>query len=285
MSGEQFGRRPIDAREQGSSELLAKAIAAAAVFEHDWQWIPHEVNRGGVQDPSIIGEYSYRAIAPEVLKDPDQRTGLLERLAKGKVLIWQCMDRRTAFGVEEELVRGEAGQTYSEDEVVRVNIAGGAVQRDDGKEGLRETAMMDIFRFLAAAMPGVEEVVVSAHTSDIKKAESGPCGGITKCCEGNVIVSAASDVMASQVASSRISELSSNPEVQLTAVALAHALNGVSEIFPGRTVRAMLAIPNEQTGGVELKGVTPYGDCAVSFADLLRDPTSVSVGVVPRRLV
>lgn len=170
--------RPTERRRVSFSE----AILAGRTFLGDPSLVhPHSVTiQSSHMPPAERGEYSLQVIREDTN---------LEHIRRAKVLVVGCMDKRQAAELYNRVLDGrmameDGGQRtrFTPDDVVMIAVGGGIVQT-----GERQQALQTMTDFVINEAPGLEHLVVSAHTSDPRKQESSPCGGITFLNEGKPI--------------------------------------------------------------------------------------------------
>lgn len=234
---------------EGTRVSFPDAILAGRTFLGDPGLVHGEVRiQSSHMPPATRGEYSLQVIR----EDTD-----VARITKAKVLVVGCMDKRQAEELYERALDGrmaleDGGQRtrFAPDEVVMITVGGGIVQK-----GEREEALKTMIDFVIDQAPGLEHVVVSAHTSDPRSDESKPCGGITFLNGGIPIDQTLSSEVQTDL-NSRHSiphDMFNGPELLATGeVAQRHAADilAAHTDHPKMKTHVWVVVPNDETHGI-----------------------------------
>jgi hypothetical protein len=164
--------------------------------------------------PAPYGTYSIRLPNDEL--DP-------AALAKIRVILWTCMDRRTIRPVYEQL----RTHAIAENEILIISMGGGPIQV--GAD--RTQALTQAFAELAPKLPKLEKIWAVAHTK--------VCGGVKYFASGRPIVEAVKPAVINEA-----SERAMDPELYITELLVPQGLELLPEAWH-TIVEFIVAEPDE----------------------------------------
>ena len=154
-------------RNDSSETLRVNAIKASKLFLQDIDLIHEDVKILSIYDPPAErGNYSLHGIMSE---ERDEK--LKNALNKAKVVLVSCMDKRIVADLYKKI---QKKYNIKPEEILIVSLAGGIIQTSK-----REDALLDIIHYIVNEATSLKSIIFTGHTSDPKKSNSAPCGGVT----------------------------------------------------------------------------------------------------------
>lgn len=230
-----------------------EAILAGRTFLGDPTLVHGEIKiQSSHMPPAARGEYSLQIIR----EDTD-----VKRIQQAKVLVVGCMDKRQAeslyqSALDGRMATGSDRKKYTPDDIVMITVGGGIIQT-----GEREADLQKMIDFVIDQAPGLEHVVVSAHTSDPESEESSPCGGVKFLNGGKPLPEILTDETIRQLREKYQTEIMNSmsprilngPELLATGeAARRHAADTLAAHRDHPTLQAhvWIAVPNDETHGI-----------------------------------
>lgn len=192
------------------------------LFENDQHLVHGEVSiADSLTAPAGWGTYSIRLPNDQLDKS---------KLAKIKVILWSCMDRRVIKVLYDKVLQNG----YKPQEILTISMGGGPIQEGDE----RKNAVKSAFAELENSLPNLQKIRAVAHTQG--------CGGLKHFCGGKLVTESCKPELLNQA-----KEHGVNGEVYLTDLILGNCLELMPEKLKSK-VELAIAIPDEASKTVKI---------------------------------
>lgn len=192
------------------------------LFKNDQHLVHGDISiENSLTPPAGWGTYSIRL--------PDDSL-TQQTLAKIKILLWSCMDRRVVRLLYNQLIT----QGYAPETIMVVSMGGGPIQYGDE----RVEAVTTAFAELTTKLTSLEKIWAVAHTAG--------CGGLKHFCGGKLVTEIAKPEIIKEAQEKRI-----DVEVYLTDLLLEDARKMLPENWQTKVTFA-IAAPDETNKTITL---------------------------------